>query len=258
MVTIECSQLVHVLDSGKGGELTLSELIHLYAQIVMEQSDMVDDETLQKLLCRETRSFCDFDTTVQESSRMILDAKRSTETIITAAKENDQQAMEEALEKLQGYQRRIQELEKNLHTDELTGFLNRRYLLGEKLENGRSFAEDGVLFVLQIDRFKAINDEHGFAVGDSVLKFFARNVSSLINPDVYPIIRFSGAMFVMMVHEHQVSVLERKLQGFQGILQKHTFKTSKERIVEFGLVFGRCPYRRGDSFNEVLKKASEG
>lgn len=255
MFAVDTGRLANALETG-GGSLSLNDLIDLYAQIILDQSDMADDATVQRVLCKQTRMYCDFDPTFQESSRMILGAKNSTESIISAVKEKDETALQEAFEKLQGYQIRIKELEKDLHTDELTSFRNRRYLLSEKLEEGKRFTDEGVLFVMQIDRFREINSEHGFAVGDSVLKFFARSISSIIKPEHYEIIRFSGATFVILAQDHQTAVLERKIQGFAQIIGKHTFKTSKERNVEFGLAYGKSPFHAGELFDTVMKKAS--
>src|SRR5690606_16375845 len=61
-------------------------------------------------------------------------------------------------------------------TDELTGLYNRRYfdrhlgiMLGKAQEQGRDMA----LMILDIDHFKAVNDNHGHDAGDAVLREFA-------------------------------------------------------------------------------------
>lgn len=64
-------------------------------------------------------------------------------------------------------------------TDELTGLLNRRGIM-ERLEHELALvARDGralSLLVADIDEFKAINDAHGHAVGDEVLREVAFRV----------------------------------------------------------------------------------
>lgn len=254
MFAVDTGRLASALEAGGTSTLSLQDLIDLYAQIILDQSDMADDETVQKILCKQTRMYCDFDPTIREGSQMIAGAKESTETIIAAVKENDHAALQEAFEKLQGYQIRIKELEKDLHTDELTSFFNRRYLFSQRLREGKYFLEDGVLFAVRVERFKEINSEHGYAIGDSVLKFFARSIASIVKPEHYEIIRFAGATFVILAQPHQAAVVERKIQGFAGILDKHTFKTAKDQIVKIALGYGKSPYARGESFEAILKK----
>lgn len=67
--------------------------------------------------------------------------------------------------------------------DSLTGMLNRggfERWLDEvtRTEQGRDVA---VLYV-DLDRFKPVNDEHGHAVGDAVLKEFARRIRTIVRP----------------------------------------------------------------------------
>ena len=60
--------------------------------------------------------------------------------------------------------------------DQLTGLLNRHRLdqeIRHELARAAREGDGGTLLVLDIDRFKAINDSHGHAVGDSVLAHVA-------------------------------------------------------------------------------------
>ncbi|APW42429.1 GGDEF domain-containing protein [Rhodoferax saidenbachensis] len=66
-------------------------------------------------------------------------------------------------------------------TDDLTGFLNRRAFF-EEAENLRKLAvrQGGALsvVVVDLDHFKKVNDKHGHAAGDAVLKEVARRLRS--------------------------------------------------------------------------------
>ncbi len=70
-------------------------------------------------------------------------------------------------------------------TDPLTGLHNRRYAMthlariaARAREAGRSFA----VMILDLDRFKAINDTHGHAAGDAVLVEVAARLSAQLRP----------------------------------------------------------------------------
>lgn len=62
------------------------------------------------------------------------------------------------------------------HTDPLTGLHNRRSFwsaCGRELERCRRFGEPFTLAYLDVDRFKGVNDRHGHAAGDQLLRVIA-------------------------------------------------------------------------------------
>ena len=68
---------------------------------------------------------------------------------------------------------RVSRLEALSQTDELTGLLNRRGfqdILQRNLLSASRYSETGVLAYIDLDGFKAVNDEHGHAAGDEVLR----------------------------------------------------------------------------------------
>ena len=67
-------------------------------------------------------------------------------------------------------------------TDGMTGLLNRKGFADRGEELRQSAAEQGqmlVIFSLQLNRFKAINDRHGYDVGDKVLRMIAASLEQL-------------------------------------------------------------------------------
>ncbi len=69
-----------------------------------------------------------------------------------------------------------QELERQARTDPLTGLLNRRAFLADmaiRLAAARRSARPAALVYVDVDNFKAVNDLHGHAAGDGVLRRIA-------------------------------------------------------------------------------------
>jgi diguanylate cyclase (GGDEF)-like protein len=69
--------------------------------------------------------------------------------------------------------------------DPLTGLFNRRFLVGQASRVWRQARRDGTrvaAMVLDLDHFKRLNDTHGHAAGDSVLRTVARSLSATVRP----------------------------------------------------------------------------
>jgi diguanylate cyclase (GGDEF)-like protein len=85
-------------------------------------------------------------------------------------------------------------------TDSLTGLPNRRYfdefvsLLAKRRRAGDAV---GILMV-DIDRFKVLNDTHGHATGDQVLRAVSAAIVSAVREDDVPA-RFGGEEFVVLL-----------------------------------------------------------
>lgn len=89
--------------------------------------------------------------------------------------------LEEALDNLYATSHQLNQTEELIRIDELTGLHNRRGLalhLQECRRTGRSPGRG--LLLIDCDRFKRVNDEHGHLAGDRVLQNVARILRSVI------------------------------------------------------------------------------
>lgn len=66
--------------------------------------------------------------------------------------------------------------------DALTGLLNRAGFDATVSDWQDSADEDVALLYIDLDRFKTVNDQHGHAVGDEVLRQFGQRLRSLVRP----------------------------------------------------------------------------
>ncbi len=110
---------------------------------------------------------------------------------------------------------RTKELENLARIDPLTGLLNRRCfweILAGEWERRRRYDSEFCLAMVDLDRFKAINDTYGHAAGDRVLK----TVGVLLRENVRKtdsVGRFGGEEFCLLIHEvkavEALAVLEK-------------------------------------------------
>ena len=98
-------------------------------------------------------------------------------------------------------------------TDDLTGLPNRRQALAA-LESLIAAGQGGALVILDIDHFKRINDRHGHAAGDSVLRQVAGALQGAAGPQV-TLGRLGGEEFVAIAAGaslEQASALAERLR----------------------------------------------
>ncbi len=91
--------------------------------------------------------------------------------------------------------------------DDLTGLPNRRSLMDSLVNETARQARLGrpiALVAIDLDHFKAINDEHGHKAGDAVLRGFAeRALTELRGPDV--LARWGGEEFLLLLPDTSVA-----------------------------------------------------
>lgn len=97
-------------------------------------------------------------------------------------------------------------LEYQAHHDPLTKVANRRSLfktLNRSIEEMKESGRKGALLVIDLDKFKLVNDTYGHQIGDDVLKKCALSLSSLLSESDF-IARFGGEEFVIWIPEQEL------------------------------------------------------
>ncbi len=140
--------------------------------------------------------------------------------------------------------------------DELTGLINKRHmqeLMDQEhqrcVRSGQSFC----LAVLDIDRFKPVNEAHGYAVGDAVLRAVAQEalrhvrVSDMLS-------RWAGDDFVLMMSDARAALarggLERLHQKVGALRILHG-----SAAVGITLSAGMAEHHAGETVAQTLARA---
>lgn len=106
-----------------------------------------------------------------------------------------------AIEDLLGRRKRMAELTDALSRDPLTGCLRREALDGLLAAQAARFFETRVPFsvlMLDLDRFKAVNDAYGHQAGDAVLAAFGEFLLSSVR-EVDHVVRYGGEEFLVVL-----------------------------------------------------------
>jgi diguanylate cyclase (GGDEF)-like protein/PAS domain S-box-containing protein len=126
----------------------------------------------------------------------------------------------------------IERLNRQLHEqairDPLTGLFNRRYLEATiEREHARLVREGKPLAVvmLDIDRFKRINDDHGHAAGDEVLKRVGELIRSDIRGSDLPC-RFGGEEFLIALPGASLEAACGRAESWRQRLAATPFETA--------------------------------
>jgi len=107
--------------------------------------------------------------------------------------------------------------EKNIYLakhDGLTGLLNRKHfeeLFESSKVHARLFEENFHVILIDLDRFKIINDIHGHHVGDAVLVDFAHKLKHCFRESDI-IARFGGDEFILLIRNTSTADLESRLE----------------------------------------------
>src|SRR5690606_9981134 len=107
--------------------------------------------------------------------------------------------------------RRMQSLVEQSGHDGLTGLANRSWLLQRMphvFATARNSGASLTLVLLDIDRFKRVNDEAGPQAGDRALRHIASTMSGMLAENE-PLARIGGQEFVMVLHCPAGSAWER-------------------------------------------------
>lgn len=112
-----------------------------------------------------------------------------------------------------------EELYRLSHRDSLTGAWNRRFLeeqFSDIVAQHAAGRQGSCFGLIDIDKFKKINDTYGHLCGDRVLQRLVQVLSGALRPDDY-VVRMGGDEFAMMLCGGQVKErVERALDGFSG------------------------------------------
>jgi two-component system, cell cycle response regulator len=146
-------------------------------------------------------------------------------------------------------------------TDALTGLHNRRYMeshLGTLVEQAVSRAKPISVLVLDIDFFKSINDTHGHAAGDDVLKEFSQRLRKAVR-GIDLACRYGGEEFVVVMPDTDIGVATVVAERLRRRIASEPFAINQNsRTVQATISVGIAAMQScEDKASDIVKRADQ-
>ncbi len=142
--------------------------------------------------------------------------------------------------------------------DELTGLWNRREFMRLLQEEARRCARSQTSFcvaIIDIDHFKAVNDEYGHLVGDAVLHElgqlleFSRRATDTVG-------RYGGEEFTLLLQGARLSTAMVALERTRHLVAQHDWSSIAPDL-QLTVSAGIAAWHPGDTLTVVMNRADE-
>ncbi len=148
----------------------------------------------------------------------------------------------------------LQALEYMATRDSMTGIYNRRkfFTLGEEL-----FKQTENLFavMIDIDKFKNINDIYGHPFGDIVIKSLTATISNIISDEVV-FGRLGGEEFAVLFENNSIDEVKEKVEDIRVAIEDLE-NMYDDSVVRFTISNGIARKNASDTIDTLLKRADE-
>lgn len=140
--------------------------------------------------------------------------------------------------------------------DVLTGTYNRmqcNYFLLAEIDKVNRYGGTFSVIYIDLDHFKAINDQYGHPVGDTVLSTFSKIISSHNRTsDIFS--RYGGEEFLIIAHETDSNKATRHAERLRQEIEQYPF----ENIDHLTCSFGVTEFRKdADTVKSIIKRADD-
>ncbi|HPR65368.1 MAG TPA: diguanylate cyclase [Thermoanaerobaculia bacterium] len=127
---------------------------------------------------------------------------------------------------------RTEDLYRASITDPLLGIYNRRYvddLVERHIKEARRHRDGMCLALIDLDQFKAVNDELGHIVGDKLLVSVAERLRDMIRTtDI--LARYGGDEFIIVFFRTDATCIEDRLASIVRLFDSSPFTLDQERV----------------------------
>jgi diguanylate cyclase (GGDEF)-like protein len=184
-----------------------------------------------------------------ELKREVLQTVVHVNRLVEERRQKAQKRVEDLGARVQSLGEELESARKESEVDGLTQLYNRRTFdtyFAQTVELSQAFGQNACLFLVDVDKFKIINDSHGHPAGDAVLVRLADTMSRLFLRKSDFVARFGGDELAVIIREtgqREGAVLgDRLLRTVRALRIEHNGK-----VIPVSVSVGMAAFCSGDT-----------
>jgi len=153
---------------------------------------------------------------------------------------------------------KYREAVENSLRDPLTGIGNRSAMetaFAREIKLSQRHSSAMSVALIDVDHFKAINDQFGHQLGDQVLREVAQQIQLALR-ETDQVFRFGGEEFIALLHETDNQNAQKTAERIRAIIAAKTFAVD-DQFISATVSIGVSSLNRKDSMNSLIARADE-
>jgi diguanylate cyclase len=210
------------------------QMLGQYSEQLSESSNLLEMRDIISEVVLETRSIA---RSSNDLHQMLSETKQEVATLREELERSRQQAT----------------------TDPLTGLLNRRAFDQELMQAASDVNESREnlsLLMIDIDNFKAVNDNHGHLIGDKVIRFVATQIRKNVKGrDI--VARVGGEEYAVLLPKTQLDNARILAESIRGSIERSRLKRidNSQPLGGITISIGVTSYKHGEVTEDFLQRA---
>ena len=232
--------------------------------VMSETISGIDDSTSRATNSGETLKNCTTKLSesgdLHEMRNVIAEVVSETKTIAESSQQL-QKMLSETKQEVESLREELERSREQATTDPLTGLLNRRafeqQLACVTSEANQSRDSLGLL-IIDIDKFKRVNDTYGHLIGDKVIRFVAKQLTNNIKgKDI--VARIGGEEYAILLPNTQLDNARILAESIRANIERSKLKrTDTSQYIDGVTVsIGVTAYKHGEITDDFLERADE-
>ncbi len=215
----------------------------------------------------------DIHTTIEGIKKVVLQKIQNIKVVVSEKKREDLKRAQLTRENMKMLRERITEADKHAREmsrwaeelkmvamkDALTGLYNRKAFdikIKSSLEKTRKAGEPHTLILLDVDRFKEINDTFGHVAGDKILQKVGQSLRETFRENDF-LVRYGGDEFVVLVEGLTEDMARQRVMSFRKHLAKKRFVSHKKGEITISVSAGIAVSQPQDTPESLLDRADQ-